>query len=275
MAYAWDLTFQTTSTPDAASLRNRDGTAYASQPAFTLVNQGNNFWTCYTDGMPDSHQGCVRVTAAGGTVALGLVSPRETENADVLTSTRNATAPLSAVGTRSALGMAAADLDAQLDALSSTAGGAATAGEVASIFAASSAGVLASLSGADLTVRRGDTWEQPVTTLGSVASYQKIWFTVKDRKTLPDSASIIQIEATAGLLYLNGRAATSSSLGSITVDSAALGNLTLSLSEDATALLAKSGQGHYYDIQWKNAAGEVFTLAEGTLAVIDDVTRAV
>jgi hypothetical protein len=87
MAYAWDLTFYTTSTPDAASLRERDGTATASQPAFTLVDQGNNWWTCYTSAMPDGHQGCVRVTASGTTVSLGLVAPRETENADVKSST--------------------------------------------------------------------------------------------------------------------------------------------------------------------------------------------
>jgi hypothetical protein len=94
MAYSWDLTFQTTGTPDGASLRNRDGTAYASQPTFTLVNQGGGYWTCYTDGMPDAHTGCVRVLEGATVLTIGLVAPRETENADVKTSTRGAATDL-------------------------------------------------------------------------------------------------------------------------------------------------------------------------------------
>jgi hypothetical protein len=83
MAYSYEGSLQAKSGSAgltlAGSLRNRDGTAYASQPTFSFVDHGNGFYSFYTDGMPEGFRGQVRVTAAGTTEGIVEVSPTASE----------------------------------------------------------------------------------------------------------------------------------------------------------------------------------------------------
>jgi hypothetical protein len=132
--------------------------------------------------------------------------------------------------------------------------------------------ITAILSGSTITAQRGDTLTATITTLGSLAGRTKLWFTVKESKADADSASIIQIEETVGLVYFNGAAGTAGN-GSLTVDDEAAGDITVVLAAaDADDLEVRGAL--YYDVQMLSAAG-VTTLTSGTFSVEADVTRVI
>ena len=134
--------------------------------------------------------------------------------------------------------------------------------------------VASAVAGSDITAHRGDQLSAALTSLGAIpADRTAFWFTVKSDLDDDDDESTIQIEETDGLLYLNGAAATAAQ-GSLTVDVEADGDVTVWLSDAATAELATTG-GIYYDLQYLDATGEATTLASGTFKVTADVTRAI
>lgn len=132
---------------------------------------------------------------------------------------------------------------------------------------------------ADETAYRGDTWSIALTGLGSLAGYVSIDFTLKTRLSDADSAALVQIRLNAtgvddGLLYLNGVAvdAADADDGSITIDDAGAGDITVALAADQSAQLAPREDLHY-DVQLITASG-VSTLDVGTLDLVADVSRA-
>lgn len=133
--------------------------------------------------------------------------------------------------------------------------------------------VVSALAGSALTITRGDTLSASFVNVGSVSGYANIWFTVKRDRETADSAALVQIDTDTGLLYANGVAASAAS-GSITVDDAPTGDLTIALAATVTATLPV-GTGYYYDIQWMAAGGAIHTLASGVASVAADVTRSV
>lgn len=135
----------------------------------------------------------------------------------------------------------------------------------------SAAAVAAAVSGSTLTIRRGDTWSASLTDVGSLTGNTKLWFTAKRDPNDTDAQSLIQIERTVGLVYLNAAAATAGQ-GSLTVDDAATGDVTLVLAAAATATLPVGS--YSYDIQMLTASG-VTTRTEGVLNVTSDITLAV
>jgi len=136
----------------------------------------------------------------------------------------------------------------------------------------SAASVTATVSGSDITCTRGDSLSASLTDVGALTGYSKVYFTVKRDHDDADSVSIIQIEKTAGLKYINGAAATSSSNGSLTIGDEATGDITIALDEVETAKL--SAGVYYYDVQIVRTAGTVSTLTSGEFTVSADVTRA-
>lgn len=122
-----------------------------------------------------------------------------------------------------------------------------------------------------ISIRRGDTVLIVLTGLGNISARTKLYFTVKDNLQASDAESIIQIEETAGLLVLNGASAATSSDGSIVVNDAVEGNITVTLKAALTNVLAIQS-GWRYDAQIVTATS-VNTLAEGTASIIADVTR--
>jgi len=129
------------------------------------------------------------------------------------------------------------------------------------------------VSGSTITLRRGDTLSASITGIGDISARTKLWFTVKVKKTDADATAIVQIEETAGMVYFNGAAASVAANGSITVDDAVTGNITIAIEETETDDLVANRNLHY-DVQMLTASG-VTTMCEGRLDVVLDVTRAV
>jgi hypothetical protein len=139
----------------------------------------------------------------------------------------------------------------------------------------SAASVAAAVAGSSVTVTRGDSWSVSLTGLGNIAARSKLWLTVKASEHDADTAAIVQIEETAGLVYLNGAAPVAPVVAAdadITVNDAALGNITITAAARATAGLALATL--HYDVQMLTAAGAVTTLTTGVWTISADYTRA-
>ena len=113
---------------------------------------------------------------------------------------------------------------------------------------------------ADLTMTRGDTfvWDGAVTTAaGTVQDITgcTLWMTAKYSKSDLDSAAVFQKKIGTGIVV----AAPTGGTYVVTVDPTDTSGLT------RTAAL-------YYDVQIKDGASKVVTIASGTLTVTTDVT---
>ena len=128
------------------------------------------------------------------------------------------------------------------------------------------------VSGSTITAHRGDTLSAALENIGALTNYSKLWFTVKRDYDDADTAAVIQIEKTGGLLYLNGAVGTAGN-GSLTINDEATGDVTIVLNASETAKLSP---GNYqYDIQILRSAGTpVSTLTYGEFVVAADVTKA-
>ena len=137
--------------------------------------------------------------------------------------------------------------------------------------------VVTPVNGSTITIHRGDTLEAPLSNLSNLASYVSLDFTVKRTVHEPDDNATIRIRKNVsgtddGLLRLNGAAYSTSTDGSIAIDDAAIGDITITLKAGVTKELVS---GNYvYDIQLIEA-DEVSTLTSGALVVSPDVTRLV
>ncbi len=145
-------------------------------------------------------------------------------------------------------------------------------GTVVTFSQAAAATSTAPISSGGLSAKRGDTFSTSITGLGSLTGRTKLWFTVKSGLISDnDTDSIIQIEESGGLLYLNGAAYGTASDGSLTVTDANAGDVTITLKPAASKLLPIGT--YHYDVQVLNTI--VTTLAEGDFVTVVDVTRAV
>jgi hypothetical protein len=135
----------------------------------------------------------------------------------------------------------------------------------------SAAQVAAILAGLDIVALRGDKLVVNLTGVGALTGRTKLWFTAKRSKDDSDAHSIIQIEETDGLLYLNGEEAEDEEQGAIDVTVESTGSLTITVLGLATAQLAE--ETLFYDIQILDAESNPITRASGTLQVVADVTR--
>lgn len=129
-------------------------------------------------------------------------------------------------------------------------------------------------AGSAINCKRGDTLTVDFTALGDISSRSKFWFTVKTDPNDLDTAAIIQIEESAGLLYINGAVAATAGNGSITVTDASAGDLTIVLDEGETDDLSVK-PSLYYDVQMLTSAAVVTTITEGRFNITADVTRAI
>lgn len=126
-----------------------------------------------------------------------------------------------------------------------------------------------------IEIRRGDTMSETISGLGSLAGRSKLWFTVKKQPDSDtDAEAIIQIEETAGLVYLNeADASARAANGSITVNDESAGDITVALDEAETDDLPLRAN-LVYDVQVL-VSGTVTTLRKATFSVLTDVTRAI
>jgi hypothetical protein len=137
----------------------------------------------------------------------------------------------------------------------------------------SAASVASAVAGSTITATRGDTLSAALTNIGALTNYDKIWFTVKSDEADTDAQSLIQIELSDGLKYINGAAAVTAGNGSLTIVDEATGGVTIALHEVEMAKLALGS--YHYDIQILRTTGiAVSTLSSGTFIVSADYTKA-
>jgi hypothetical protein len=114
-----------------------------------------------------------------------------------------------------------------------------------------------------ITVRAFDSWIIPISGLGNITSRTKLWFSVNTPGAL-DSAAKLFIEETAGLTVLNGAVYITPAHGSIVVDNATLGDITVAIEEAVTAQL--SGPSNW-TVKELTASGTAITLATGMFVI--------
>jgi len=124
--------------------------------------------------------------------------------------------------------------------------------------------------GDDLYLQRGDTWNIEIRRVGDISARTKLWFSLKSDVGDTDAQSLVQIEETAGLEYVNGAAATVAGNGSITVLDATIGNIDVRLEAVESAKLENVGN-FYYDAQTLDT--DIETKVHGRAVVMGDVTR--
>lgn len=108
--------------------------------------------------------------------------------------------------------------------------------------------------------------------VGDISGRTSLYFTVKlmkDKDAATDAQSIIQIEETAGLLYINKAEADIPANGSITVTDAVAGTMTIALdAEEADKLLPN--EQYLYDIKMDNTV-----MVEGRFLISTAITRTI
>lgn len=138
------------------------------------------------------------------------------------------------------------------------------------------AAVTAAIAGSDITILRGDTVTIALTGLGALTGYVSLDWTVKADVNDVDAAALLRVRKNAsglsdGLITINGATATTAAQASITIDDAALGNITITLTDDCTAQLSPR-RGLVYDVQMITAT-TTRTLTDGDATIAGDVTR--
>ena len=124
-----------------------------------------------------------------------------------------------------------------------------------------------------VSVYQYNTWEFSLTDLGDVSGRTMLWFTAKEDIERADASqwTILQIEETAGLLYIGGEAASNPALGSITVTDAVAGDITVKVDESVTGIPSMSGR---YDVAVLDG-GDKRVLTINVFEVYEAVTRTV
>jgi len=191
------------------------------------------------------------------------------------------TAPLTAAGTRAAVGLADADLDEQLAAIAASG---LTADQVkTAVWTAASrtltstaAETTAAVAGGALAIASRATFAATLTGLTIPASWERIWLTIKRSADEEDAASQVQIVVsnpgvgTDGLLYLAGAVGTAA-WGTLTVDQVA-GTVAIWLADEATTRLSRRS-GLVYDVKYL-VAGDTTVLTSGAASVTVTPTAA-
>jgi hypothetical protein len=99
----------------------------------------------------------------------------------------------------------------------------------------------------------GETIEISITGLGDLAGRDKLYWTLKRANGSPDSAAIVQIEETDGLIILNGSGTIPGGVvGTLVVDDEGAGDVTISLEAELSTLLPVL-QNAKWDIKYVSA----------------------
>jgi hypothetical protein len=127
------------------------------------------------------------------------------------------------------------------------------------------------VNGGKVTVRPFSTWVIPISGVGSLAGRTKLWFGVKDDPaTQLDSASLLMVEETAGLQYINGAVGVGGNATLVVTDPVA-GDFTVTVNKSQTGLPPRAGR--VWQLKMGIAAGADTVIAEGEFNIGQTVTR--
>ena len=143
---------------------------------------------------------------------------------------------------------------------------------VAAISAAAAADSI-TVTGNDLSRKRGDRWSIEITGMGDISDRAKLWFTVKTTDRDADSKSVLQVEETAQLLYIAGGSAATAANAALTVDDESAGDITITVEAPETAKIGPLSEA-VYDVQVLRDDDSVDTLRSANFTITADVTRA-
>lgn len=132
------------------------------------------------------------------------------------------------------------------------------------------------VEGSMITVYQYSQWTFSITGLGDISDRSRLYFTAKEDLDSDDdeAATIVQLEETDGLLYIDGTAATNAALGTLTVDNETLGNISGIVDGSVTGIDApKLG---LYDVRQITVAGVALPpLTISDFRVKSSITKAV
>jgi hypothetical protein len=130
---------------------------------------------------------------------------------------------------------------------------------------------VAAVAGSVITQPWATSWNFSITGLGNLTARASLYFTIKRRTTDVDASSVVQIEETAGLLFINGAAATVAGNGTLTVDDAVAGDVTVTLAVAESNKL-RPVDGLQYDFKMITAAALAQLLTLNRFNISDIVT---
>jgi hypothetical protein len=116
------------------------------------------------------------------------------------------------------------------------------------------------------TYKRGDTFKLDTVLRGANGAVldltgAKVWFTAKQAYARFDTDAV---------QFAN----TADGSGAVTVTDAVNGKVTCKIPPEKTVGFPDADVKLFYDVQVKDAAGDVYTAEEGTIVVTPDITRA-
>lgn len=124
----------------------------------------------------------------------------------------------------------------------------------------------------ELTLHRGDTLAIGFSELGDIIARQKLWFTLKSKRSDPDASAILLAEETEGILVLAATTPATGETVTITVPNAGAGNVSIIVSAAAAQKLPPTTTG-VWDLQIRDGNGSVRTLVHGALKITADITQ--
>ena len=136
------------------------------------------------------------------------------------------------------------------------------------------ASILSAIEGDMVSVYQYTTWTIALTGLGDISARSKLYFTVKGNYDDADDedATILQVEETAGLLYIGGADAADPLMATLTVDNETTGAITVVVDDSVTGLANQHGA---YDVKMITASGTTEVLTISTFQIKSVVTKAI
>ena len=120
-----------------------------------------------------------------------------------------------------------------------------------------------SQAGNKITARAGDTWSIAISGLGDISSRSKLWFSI-NQAGAADSAAKAFVEESAGLTVVNGAPYATTTDGSVHVDDATAGDITITIKSVATAQLSGTTS---WAIKELKSDGTAVTLSSGSFII--------
>lgn len=130
---------------------------------------------------------------------------------------------------------------------------------------------VAALEAGDFAIYAGDSIGITITGLGSLAGIKKVYFTVKAKKTDPDTQSLIQVEYSEGLLRINKTSAVREN-GSIQILDAATGEIRVYVA--AIESVKVPAGVYYYDVKVIEGDDDAITRTYGEITLHATITKA-